>query len=160
VFASRYQNFRGNLKIERRYIDRASSDSLDGVTFAFVCVDRGTARSEIFDLLIELGIPFIDVGMGLSDNTGSLSGMLRVTSFAVDDAARVRDEGHADLGDREEDLYRRNTQISELNALNAALAVIKYKQLRAFYSDSEPCNHFLFDIADLSIVTHSTVDAL
>lgn len=30
-------------------------------------------------------------------------------------------------------LYRTNIQIAELNALNACLAVVKFKQLRGFY---------------------------
>jgi hypothetical protein len=46
---------------------RPLSEMLEGVTFAFVCVDRGSARAGIFDLLISRGIPFIDVGMGLVD---------------------------------------------------------------------------------------------
>ena len=34
-------------------------------------------------------------------------------------------------------LYSRNIQIAELNALNAALAVIKWKKLLGFYRDLE-----------------------
>src|SRR5690606_17783684 len=116
--------------IEHRYIDRGSAEALDDVTFAFVCVDSGTARAEIFDVLIERQIPFIDVGMGLSDKQVALSGMLRVTYYSAEDAARVRAEGLAELADRDDDIYSRNIQISELNALNAALAIVKYKQLR------------------------------
>ena len=66
VYQRRYDNFRHNLKLEQKYIDSSSAADLDGVTFAFVCVDKGSARAEIFDLLIRLGIPFIDVGMGLN----------------------------------------------------------------------------------------------
>ena len=31
--------------------------------------------------------------------------------------------------------YERNPQLAELNALNAALAVIKWKKVRGFYND-------------------------
>ena len=160
VYAARYDNFRHNLRIEQRYIDRASAEALDGVTFAFVCVDRGSARAEIFDVLIDQRIPFIDVGMGLSDNRGALSGMLRMTYYSPEDAARVRAEGLAELADREDDIYRRNVQIAELNALNAALAVVKFKQLRGFYHEAEQPYHLLFDIADLGIVRHAAADAV
>lgn len=37
--------------------------------------------------------------------------------------------------DQEEDLYRSNIQIAELNALNAAFAVIEYKKYFDFYQD-------------------------
>ena len=35
------------------------------------------------------------------------------------------------------DEYRIHIQIAELNALNAALAVIKFKQIRGFYFDKD-----------------------
>ena len=159
VYRGRYDNFRHHLLVERKYIDRASAETLDGVTFAFVCVDRGTARAEIFDVLIAKGIPFIDVGMGLNRKRGSLTGMLRVTYYAPEDAASVRHEGWAELADREDDIYRQNVQIAELNALNASLAVIRFKQLRGFYFAEDPIYHLLFDIADLKIVGKTSADA-
>jgi len=48
-----------------------------------------------------------------------------------------------------EGLYRTNVQISELNAINAALAMIKFKQLRGFYAMDLDYHHLLFAIADL-----------
>ena len=38
-------------------------------------------------------------------------------------------------GDDAEGEYERNAQLAELNALNAALAVIKWKKVRGFYND-------------------------
>jgi hypothetical protein len=159
VHLRRYDNFRSNLTIEQKFIDRSSTAELDGVTFAFVCVDRGTARAEIFDLLIDRGIPFIDVGLGLDNKRGALSGMVRVTYYSTDDARRVRDEGWAELADRDDDIYDQNVQIAELNALNAALAVIKFKQVRGFYYEVDHAYHLLFDIADLRIVAQTHGDA-
>ena len=40
-----------------------------------------------------------------------------------------------------EDDYNRNIQIADLNALNAALAVIKYKKLFGFYRDLKSEHH-------------------
>ena len=40
-------------------------------------------------------------------------------------------------GDDAEGEYERNAQLAELNALNAALAVIKWKKVRGFYNDFE-----------------------
>lgn len=152
IYRGRYANFRHHLQIERKYIDRSSSSDLEGVTFAFVSVDRGSARAEIFDLLIGAGIPFIDVGMGLNRKRGSLSGLLRVTYYPPEDAARMRDEGWAELVDHDEDIYRTNIQIAELNALNASLAVVHFKQIRGFYHMEEPVRHLLFDVTDLKTV--------
>jgi hypothetical protein len=58
----------------------------------------------------------------------------------------------ADEADDPDDIYRTNIQIGELNALNACLAVIRFKQLRGFYFEEASFFHLLFDIGDLKIV--------
>lgn len=155
VYQGRYENFRHGLSIRPRFIDAQSSSELEGVTFAFVCVDKGSARAGIFDLLISMRIPFIDVGMGLNRKQGALNGMLRVTYFSADDAQTIRQMQLAELSDRPDDVYRANIQIAELNALNACLAVVKYKQLRGFFVEDAPVFNLLFGIGDLKIASES-----
>ena len=48
--------------------------------------------------------------------------------------------------------YKTNIQIAELNALNASLAVVKFKQLSGFYFEEIPYCHILLEIADLKVV--------
>lgn len=151
VYSDRYQNFREGLRIEAKFIDVSSVQELEGVTFAFVCVDKGSSRSSIFDLLLSKHIPFIDVGMGLNRKRGPLSGMLRVTYYSVEDGEAVRAMQLAEMADAPDDEYRTNVQISEINALNAALAVLRYKQLRGFYVDDDSFHHLLLGIDDLRI---------
>jgi hypothetical protein len=134
-----------------KYIDGSCAGDLDGVTFAFVCVDKGSSRAGIFDLLISKGIPFIDVGMGLDRKRGPIDGMLRVNYYSPERAAELRDRRLAPLFDDPNDIYRNNIQIGELNALNACLAVIRFKQLRGFYFDEEQFYHVLFELNDLCI---------
>jgi hypothetical protein len=152
VYRSRYENFRTGFSVTRKFVDATCAGDLNGVTFAFVCVDKGSSRAGILDLLIERGIPFIDVGMGLDRNHGALNGMLRTTYFSAERAREIRDKGLAELVDQPDDLYRTNIQIGELNALNACLAVIRFKQLRGFYHQEPPCYHLLFGIGDLKIL--------
>jgi hypothetical protein len=149
VYQSRYENFRLGLSLQPKYIDAQSEDSLRGVTFAFVCVDKGSSRAGIFDLLVAKRIPFIDVGMGLNRTRGPINGMLRATYYSVEDFQRLRDMDLAELADHPDDEYRVHIQISELNALNAALAVTKYKQLRGFYFEDESLNSLVFEVGDL-----------
>jgi hypothetical protein len=155
VYQARYENFRHGLRIMPEYVDATSSEAIDGVTFAFVCVDKGSSRAGIFELLINKGIPFIDVGMGLSRKQGSLTGMARTTYYPPDSGAKMRDLRLAELNDGPEGLYRKNIQIAELNALNASLAIIRYKQLRGFYFEEVPNLHLLFGIGDLKITGES-----
>jgi Domain of unknown function (DUF6791)/ThiF family len=155
IYLSRYENFRTGLCITRKFIDASCSEDLDGVTFAFVCVDKGSSRVGIFDLLISMGIPFMDVGMGLNRKRGPLNGMLRTTYYSAEQARKLRDKGLAELADSPDDLYRTNIQIAELNALNACLAVIRYKQLRGFYFEELSYYQLLFEVSDLKIVGES-----
>jgi hypothetical protein len=156
VYNSRYENFRNGLNSEPKFIDETCSADLEGVTFAFVCVDKGTSRAGIFELLISMNIPFIDVGMGLKRKNGSLKGMLRTTYYSAEDGQKVREKGLAEIVDSPEDMYRTNVQIGELNALNACLAIIRFKQLRGFYLEEIPYYHLLLDISDLKIVGASS----
>jgi len=154
VYSDRYDSFRHGLSLRPKLLDSTSADDLDGVTFAFVCVDKGSARAEVFQMLIERGIPFIDVGMGLSlSKTGAIKGMLRTTYYPPEKAAAMVAKGHAETQDAPEDVYRTNIQIAELNALNASLAVIRFKQLRGFYVQDVRGGSFLFDILDLKVVS-------
>lgn len=155
VYGARYENFRTGLSFTPKFLDDSCSEDLDGVTFAFVCVDKGSSRSGIINLLISKGIPFIDVGMGLNRKRGSLNGQLRTTYYSSDRGQHVRDKELAPLVDNPDDLYKTNIQISELNALNACMAVIRFKQLRGFYFEEIPHYHLLFEIGDLKVVGES-----
>lgn len=149
VYQSRYENFRSGLSLQSKYIDARSEDSLQCVTFAFVCVDKGSSRAGIFELLVANRIPFIDVGMGLNRTRGPINGMLRATYYSVENAQRLMEMDLAELADHPDDEYGVHIQISELNALNAALAVTKYKQLRGFYFEEEPLNSLIIEVGDL-----------
>jgi hypothetical protein len=158
VYARRYDNLRHGLHIETAHIDETTAHLLDGVTFAFVCVDKGSSRAGIFDVLIAKGIPFIDVGMGLNRKHGAIDGMMRATLYAVEDGEEMRARGLAEMNDAPADLYRANIQIGELNALNACLALIRYKQTRGFYHDAESLRHILFGVGDMHIVGETYAD--
>ena len=155
VYQQRYVNFREGLRVEAKFIDASCESELEGVTFAFVCVDKGSARSAIFDLLLAKRIPFIDVGMGLDRKRGSLSGMVRVTYYSAERGAEVRAKELAEMVDAPGDEYRTHIQISELNALNAALAVLRYKQIRGFYVDDADLYQALFGVNDLDLLGES-----
>lgn len=153
VYFARYDGFRTGIKPYKLHVGTDTAEVFSGVTFAFVSVDKGSSRSEIFDVLIGQQIPFIDVGMGLKRKGEPLGGMLRVSYYPADNAQEVRSRGYAEMSDPPDNLYRSNIQIAELNALNACLAVVKYKEIRTFYVDAEGKENYLFDVSDMKIVT-------
>ncbi|ELO1777440.1 ThiF family adenylyltransferase [Vibrio fluvialis] len=159
VFRERYQNFRHGLSIKNMYIDASTSEELQGVTFAFVCVDNGDSRKEIFDVLVEREIPFIDVGLGLKRSVNeSLTGMMRTTYFSKENAEKVRSKKCANESEDPNNLYKANVQISELNALNACLAVLRYKQLKGFYYSNSDFFDIRFNISSFLMVGEDNLD--
>jgi uncharacterized protein DUF6791/ThiF family protein len=129
------------------YIDSSNIDELRGMDFVFLCVDNGSAKKLIAEKLEEFGTSFIDVGMGVNQVDESLIGVLRVTSSTVEQREHVRTRGRIPFsnGDGNND-YDRNIQIADLNALNATLAVIKWKKLCGFYLDLEKEYHCTYTI--------------
>lgn len=153
VYQKRYEDFRHGVNLNSKKILSDSTEELQGVSFAFICVDKGPARADIIDILIKLNIPFIDVGMGLDRKDGTISGMLRTVYFSKENAQHTLKKNITPLTDPTDDIYRNNIQISELNALNACLAVIKYKQLKGFYTDENSFFHTLFNLESLKAVS-------
>jgi len=83
------------------------------------------------------------MGLQLTDNT--LGGIVRATTSSTQMRSHFRGRVSFDDG-REDDDYNRNIQIADLNALNAALAVIKWKKLFGFYRDLKCEHHSQFSI--------------
>lgn len=103
--------------------------------FVFICIDKPSAKKLIVERLEEWGIPFIDVGMGIHRTEESLGGIIRTTTSVPSG----RDVARGKISFFEADVnndYALNIQIADLNALNAAMAVIKWKKLFGFYLDS------------------------
>ncbi len=114
---------------------------LDGITFAFVSMDAGEEKRAVVTKLEALGVPFIDVGMGLELTNGTLGGILRVTTSTPTKREHVHQGRISFAGGGGQDVYASNIQVADLNALNACLAVVKWKKLRGFYRDLEQEHH-------------------
>lgn len=114
---------------------------LEGVTFAFISMDAGDEKLAVVEKLEGMGVGFVDVGMGLELVDGSLGGILRVTASTQEKRDHVHNGCVSFVGGGEKDIYASNIQVADLNALNAILAVIKWKKVRGFYRDLEKEHH-------------------
>ncbi len=123
------------------FLDAGKLGLLDGVTFAFICIDDGPAKRVLVDRLEAMDLPFIDVGMGLELVDGSLGGILRVTASTPGKREHVQQGRIPFGGGGKDDVYSSNIQVADLNALNATLATIKWKKIRGFYRDLEREHH-------------------
>lgn len=153
-FAENYSRMRRKIIPHPQYINETSIAELKPMDFVFLCLDKGGPKRNIVDYLVENKIPFIDVGMGLNIQEGALGGLVRVTtctsSFHDHWTRRIP------FSDGEDNEYSRNIQIAEMNALNAALAVIKWKKIWGFYIDLGEEHNTVYGVST-NLVTNEDV---
>lgn len=153
-FRTIYSRMHRHIVPHAEFLGATNVDALRGMTFVFLCLDKSGPKKAVVGKLEELGIPFIDVGMGVYLKDSSLYGVLRVTTSTPDARSHVHDRGRIPLAEVDvADEYATNIQVAELNALNAALAVVKWKKLCGFYGDFEH-EHFCTYTIDGNVVTN------
>jgi len=136
-----YSNMHKGIAAHAVAIDAGNLQLLDGVTFAFICMDAGEVKRMVVQKLEALGAAFVDVGMGLELVDGTIGGILRVTASTPDKRDHVYQGRVSFAHDGKDNIYSSNIQVADLNALNAVMAVIKWKKLRGFYRDLEGEHH-------------------
>ncbi len=137
-YASKYGHMHGTIIPHNIYVDATNLSLLDELDFVFIAIDRNEPKKIIFERLISLEIPFIDVGMGVDRVDGALTGMLRVSLCTAKNAKTFMDSKRISFADEEDHgAYNDNIQIAELNDLNACLAIIKWKKLFGIFHDNE-----------------------
>lgn len=132
--ADLYSKMRKGIVVHPERLTEANLTLLDDMSFIFLCVDEGKVKGPIVAKLEGARIPFIDVGMGVEVLEDSLTGKIRTTLSS--DKKRDHYRGRLTVGEGgKDDDYSLNIQIAELNSLNAALAVIRWKKFFGFYAD-------------------------
>lgn len=118
--------------------------ALPTLDFVFICIDKGPIKQALFNELERRGASFIDVGMGVHAVDARLHGIVRVTLSTPGDRASAR--SRVSFADAGPDEYKNNIQIADLNMLNAALAVMRWKKLYGVYQDFEKEHHSSYTI--------------
>jgi len=135
-FAGVYSKMRRRVVAFPEHLGPHNVNLLDGVDFAFLCFDPSPEKKIAVDALERAGTPFIDVGMGIVRGSESLSGVLSVTLSEYGRREEARSYMAFESLD-EDDPYDTNIQVGDLNSLNAALAVVRWKKFYGFYGDTE-----------------------
>ena len=135
-YAQRYSRMRKGVIATDAFIDDTNVQQLGDFDTVFLCMDGHPIKADIIRVCINSNTLLIDVGMGLYRTDDALGGTLRTTT--LERARHKHAERCIDLaGDDAGGEYERNIQVAELNALNAAFAVIKWKKVREFYHDHQ-----------------------
>lgn len=133
-FSNLYSNMRRKIIPNSVKIVKENSNLLKELSFVFISVDSNIARSTIISKLLHFQIPFIDVGLGVEIKNDTLSAILRATLGTQTMFNHLPSRiGSVDGDDGDE--YSTNIQIADLNAMNALMAVIKWKRHIGFYKD-------------------------
>lgn len=143
-FASIYSNMRRGIIPYAEKISEQNVERLSGLSFVFICIDSNSARGMIISHLIKFKIPFIDVGLGVEIVEDSLAAILRATLGTPIKNDHIYNRiGTIDTDDNE---YSTNIQIADLNAMNALMAVLKWKKFNGFYKDLKEEHHTTYTV--------------
>lgn len=145
--ASIYSNMHKGIESQDVFLDADNVHLLDGLDFVFICLDRGPAKQAAIEFLISKDIPFVEVGLGVVITDNTLGGIVRTTTSTPQtrELAAPYISYADDVGGVNE--YATNIQIAELNALNAAIAVIQWKKHFGIYRDSRKAAYTGYSLA-------------
>ncbi len=132
-FTEIYSRLHRGIKAHPYNITTDNLDELSPLHFIFLSLDSGPAKKVIIEFLMGKGIPFIDTGIGIVNVNDSLTGHAKIT--LVTSGKRDHVFKRISFADTKDDDYGKNIQISDINALNASLAVIKWKKHYNYYHD-------------------------
>lgn len=151
-FTRKYDPMRRGIVSHAYFLEQGNIQELTEFDFVFICVDKGTIRAMLVEFLIEKGIPFIDTGMNLKlvAETNTLIGTCRATLVTPTNSNHATDYIPMDSDD-DDVLYRQNIQVADMNAINAMLAVIKWKQHLGFYGDDFKPHNLSFGVNLMSL---------
>jgi hypothetical protein len=151
ALAQHYGNWHAGINPVTERITAQNVERLREFDFVFISVDDGPSRLYVVDWLSSNEIPFVDCGMGLNRSVVGLNGAVRVTGTDRPAFERTVHTPYLPTGNIKDEEYRRQAQIAELNALNAALAVIRFKQhFKLFDRDVEAAWH-IFESASFEL---------
>ena len=151
-WAGIYSSMRNGIVAHDVFLDGHNLSLLSGLDFVFLCLDAGDAKRLIVDRLIASATPFIETGMGVILTNGQLRGIVRTSTSTPLTRAEAAPHISYYAGDGVANEYATNIQTAELNALNAVLAVMRWKQFMGIYQDTREQYYCGYSIASGEIV--------
>jgi len=133
-----YSKLRRGIVAHECRVDASNVQELADMDFVFLTIDDSDSKRIIVTALEEFSVAFIDAGMGLHLDEGEIAGILRVTTSTPGHRDHVHALNRIPFAAADvDDQYAQNIQVADLNAFNAALAVIAWKKYIGFYRDLE-----------------------
>ncbi|MDD2799366.1 MAG: ThiF family adenylyltransferase [Bacteroidales bacterium] len=153
-YEKEYSRIHENIISHSEFIKPENLNILDQLSFVFISIDKSEVKKMIVEYLESKKIGFIDVGMGIQIVEGAILGVLRTTLSTEDERDHVHKKQRIKFGENPNNEYSSLPQIAELNGLNAAFAVIKWKKLIGFYHDREMEYHSQYLLPNNKIINN------
>jgi hypothetical protein len=146
-----YSEFHSALDPHPTKISLKNISDLNDLDFVFIAVDDGPSRELICKHLAERNIPFVDVGMGLYRTSRGLDGMIRMAGGDLADGGKLIGTPYIPGSNPADNEYRKQPQIGELNALNAGLAMVRFKQKLGFFNRTIQSSASVLELSTLEV---------
>lgn len=142
-FAAEYSHMHTGITAHPVALTSENLHLLEGATFVFLAAADAEDRPHVMGWLRSRAVPFIDVGMSFREGQGGLTGIANTLAYLPGDDVTIPPAPAVPPG---QDDYSSNIQVAELNALNAALAVIRWKRYLGFYATHTPSNQTVYKL--------------
>lgn len=133
-YVNRYSLIKKGLVPHPYFLDASNANELKDMDFVFLCMEGGEVKLQLVEAMESAGLSFIDVSLDVLVMGGALGGTVQVTTSTPGKRDHLR-KRVSFATPKDDDIYSSNIQVADLNALNAVLAVIKWKKLCGFYLD-------------------------
>jgi len=137
-YAEHYSKLKRKIRPHAYHIDETNVSELGGVDFVFLAMEGGATKRAIVDALERMDKPFVNASMGVkkSGSGDSLQAIVEVNGSTTGNRNSFREK--VDFGELDPaDPYMENIQVADLNALNAAMAVLWLKKWAGIYVSSK-----------------------
>lgn len=152
--ANKYDVMRRNIFPYPVMLSAENVSELNGMDFVFLALDAGPQKKTIVDALVAANVPFVDASMGMQRKENTLRGQIQVTTGKSGHYGHIgRRISFADVNANE---YDWNIQTADLNMMNAAMAVIKWKKFLGYYADERQELNSSYTVASNLLINGET----
>lgn len=145
-YAATYAAMRRHIHPHAVNVTSENTRELLDADFVFLAIDSGPTKQTILDALIAGAVPFIDTGVGVSDDPAGIGGQIRVTTSLPGANEHIMTGGLISTVAADANDYDTNLQVAELNMAAAVMAVIRFKKWLSFYADAEGELHGVYRV--------------
>jgi hypothetical protein len=110
----------------------------------FLTMDANLDKKILVEALTAARVPFIDTGIGVSNDPHGIAGQIRITTSTPGRDEHISRDGLISYISGDDAEYDTNLQVAELNMMAAFQAVMQFKKLYSFYAAGEDERHSIY----------------